>query len=52
VNFKLETDGREGKPLLPAEITTAMGNRTDWGELLDPAAVQPLDPRQLMTPDW
>ena len=43
---------REGKPFLPADITTAMGQRTDWGGLLAPAAVQPLDTRQLLTPDW
>ena len=33
---------RDGKPFLPAEITTAMGTRTDWGGLLEPAAVQPM----------
>jgi outer membrane protein TolC len=43
---------REGKPFLPADITTVMGKRTDWGSLLEPAAVQPLDARQLLTPDW
>jgi hypothetical protein len=43
---------REGKPFLPADITTAMGKRTDWGGLLEPAAVRPLDRRQLLTPDW
>jgi hypothetical protein len=43
---------REGKPFLPADITTAMGQRTDWGGLLEPAAVQPLDTQQLLTPDW
>ena len=43
---------RDGKPFLPADITTAMGKRTDWGGLLEPAAVQPLDTRQLLTPDW
>jgi len=43
---------REGQPFLPAGITTAMGDRTDWGGLLDPAAVQPLDSRKLLTPDW
>lgn len=43
---------REGKPFLPDDITTAIGNRTDWGGLLAPAAVQPLDTRQLLTPDW
>ena len=43
---------RDGNPFLPADITTAMGQRTDWGGLLDPAAVQPLDTRQLLTPDW
>jgi hypothetical protein len=29
-----------------------MGDRTDWGGLLDPAAVQPIEPQQLLTPDW
>ena len=43
---------REGNPFLPADITTAMGQRTDWGGLLEPAAVQPRDTRQLLTPDW
>jgi hypothetical protein len=43
---------REGQPFLPAGITAAMGDRTDWGGLLDPAAVQPRDRRQLLTPDW
>ena len=43
---------REGKPFLPAEITTDMGNRTNWGGLLEPTAVEPLDTRQLLTPDW
>jgi NodT family efflux transporter outer membrane factor (OMF) lipoprotein len=43
---------REGKPFLPAGISTAMGDRTDWGGLLDPAAVQPIEPQQLLTPDW
>ena len=42
---------REGKPFQPAEITTAMGRRTDWGGLLAPAAVQLLDTRQLLTPE-
>lgn len=43
---------REEKPFLPTAITTAMGKRTNWGGLLDPAAVQPLDNQQLLTPDW
>jgi NodT family efflux transporter outer membrane factor (OMF) lipoprotein len=43
---------REGKPYLPAEITATMGNRTDWGALLEPEAVKPPDTRQLWTPDW
>jgi NodT family efflux transporter outer membrane factor (OMF) lipoprotein len=43
---------REGKSFLPAEVTTAMGSRTDWGGLLDPAAVRPQTERQLLTPDW
>jgi NodT family efflux transporter outer membrane factor (OMF) lipoprotein len=43
---------REGKPFLPAEITTAMDQRTNWGGLLEPEAVKPPDTRQLWTPDW
>jgi NodT family efflux transporter outer membrane factor (OMF) lipoprotein len=43
---------REGKPFLPAEVTSAMDQRTDWGKLLEPEAVQPPDTRQLWTPDW
>jgi hypothetical protein len=29
-----------------------MGNRTNWGGLLEPAAVQPETERKLLTPDW
>jgi hypothetical protein len=43
---------REGKPFLSPEITTVMDKRTNWDELLEPAAVQPPDIRQLLTPDW
>ncbi|MGE5257163.1 MAG: TolC family protein, partial [Hyphomicrobiales bacterium] len=43
---------REGKTFLPAGSTTAMGQRTDWGGLLEPSAVEPLGTRQLLTPDW
>jgi outer membrane protein TolC len=43
---------REGKLFLPAATAAAMGNRTDWGGLLDPAAVQPPNAQQLLTPDW
>jgi outer membrane protein TolC len=43
---------REGKTFLPADLTTAMGNRSDWGRLLEPAALQPLGAWQLLTPDW
>jgi NodT family efflux transporter outer membrane factor (OMF) lipoprotein len=43
---------RERKAFLPADATTAMGQRTDWGGLLEPAAVEPLGTRQLLTPDW
>jgi NodT family efflux transporter outer membrane factor (OMF) lipoprotein len=43
---------REGKSFLPADVTTAMGNRTNWGGLLEPAAVEPQTERQLLTPDW
>jgi NodT family efflux transporter outer membrane factor (OMF) lipoprotein len=43
---------REGQSFLPADDTTTMGSRTDWGGLLEPAAVQPQTERQLLTPDW
>jgi NodT family efflux transporter outer membrane factor (OMF) lipoprotein len=43
---------REGKSFLPTETTAAMGERTNWGGLLEPAAVQPQTERQLLTPDW
>lgn len=43
---------REGQRFLPAGVTTAMGNRTDWGGLLEPSAVEPQTERQLLTPDW
>jgi hypothetical protein len=43
---------REGKPFLSPEITTVMDKGTNWDELLEPAAVQPPDIRQLLTPDW
>jgi hypothetical protein len=29
-----------------------MGERTDWGRLLEPAAVQVPTERGLLTPDW
>jgi len=43
---------RERQGFLPADVTTAMGNRTNWGGLLEPAAVEPQTERQLLTPDW
>ena len=43
---------REGQRFLPADVTQVMGNRTNWGGLLEPAAVQPETERQLLTPDW
>jgi NodT family efflux transporter outer membrane factor (OMF) lipoprotein len=43
---------REGQSFLPADVTTAMGSRTNWGGLLEPAAVEPRTERQLLTPDW
>jgi hypothetical protein len=43
---------REGQRFLPADVTQVMGNRTNWGGLLEPAAVQPEIERQLLTPDW
>ncbi len=43
---------REGRGFLPADITAAMGERTDWGGLLAPDATRPRTERQLLTPDW
>ena len=43
---------REGRGFLPADVTAAMGERTDWGGLLAPDATRPRTERQLMTPDW
>lgn len=43
---------REGKRFLPVDVTTSMGHRTNWGGLLEPAAVEPRTERQLLTPDW
>ena len=43
---------REGRGFLPADVTAAMGERTDWGGLLAPDATLPRTERQLMTPDW
>jgi NodT family efflux transporter outer membrane factor (OMF) lipoprotein len=43
---------REGKEFLPEEVIETMGNRTDWGRLTKPAAVEPPTTVQLRTPDW
>jgi NodT family efflux transporter outer membrane factor (OMF) lipoprotein len=43
---------REGKSFLPTATTAAMGERTNWGGLLEQAAVQPQTEIQLLTPDW
>jgi NodT family efflux transporter outer membrane factor (OMF) lipoprotein len=43
---------REGKEFLPPDVIEAMQNRTNWGRLLRPAAVQPPTTVQLLTPDW
>jgi NodT family efflux transporter outer membrane factor (OMF) lipoprotein len=43
---------RDGQRFLPADVTQVMGNRTNWGGLLEPAAVQPETERHLLTPDW
>jgi NodT family efflux transporter outer membrane factor (OMF) lipoprotein len=43
---------REGRPFLPPEVTAAMAERTDWGRLLQPAALKPPEPNRLQTPDW
>lgn len=46
---------REGKDFLPGETREVMKHRTDWGDLLTPAAVQPAgDEREdrFRGPDW
>jgi outer membrane protein TolC len=43
---------RAGRSFLPADVTTVMAGRTDWGGLLEMEAVQPERERQLRTPEW
>ena len=47
---------REGHGFIPAETKETMGNRTDWGKLLTPAAVEPPAPEApgslIRAPDW
>jgi len=41
-----------GGNFLPDEITATMGRRTNWGGMLEPAAVSPRPQGQLRAPDW
>jgi NodT family efflux transporter outer membrane factor (OMF) lipoprotein len=43
---------REGEPFLPADVTATMAERTDWGRLLQPTALQPPETSRILTPDW
>ena len=47
---------REGKPLVPVDIQQQMQQRTDWGKLLDPKAIDVPSPdeakEKLRRPDW
>jgi len=47
---------REGHDFIPAEIKETMKERTDWGNLLTPAAVEPSAPEPpgslIRAPDW
>ena len=49
-------ENREGKDLVPSEITEEMAKRTKWGMLLAPASYNPLaseEPKSLIRPpDW
>ena len=49
-------DIREGRSFIPPEVREEMENRTDWGKLLTPAAVEPWAPDEhkalIRTPDW
>lgn len=46
----------EGEDFVPADVKEAMAKRTDWGRLLEPAALQPPTPQQrealFRAPDW
>jgi outer membrane protein TolC len=42
---------RVDRPFLPAEVTAAMAERTDWGNLLKTTALPPPEPNRLQTPD-
>ena len=45
---------REGQDIVAPEIAEAMKKRTNWGELLSPAAYMPSEPEKsaLRPPDW
>ena len=44
---------RENQPFIDAETQKTMQERSDWGELLDPAATQPPEePNAVRPPDW
>ena len=42
----------EGEPFLPSDVTTVMAERTDWGRLLQPPALQPPETSRILRPDW
>lgn len=37
---------REGAPLIPDEVKATMRERTNWGKLMEPAAVEPVPPEK------
>jgi len=43
---------REGQEFVPTDVTETMEERTNWGGLLKPAAVEPQPSRLFRAPDW
>ncbi|MEO2174151.1 MAG: efflux transporter outer membrane subunit [bacterium] len=44
---------RENQPFVDTETQRTMQERTDWGQLLDPAATEPPEkPKAVRAPDW
>ena len=43
---------REGQEFVPTDVTETMEERTNWGGLLKPAAVEPPPSRLIRAPDW
>jgi len=43
---------REGQEFLPPDVIETMKERTNWGGLLKPAAVEPPPSRLIRAPDW